>query len=45
MQENSGVLVLGHGSKLTYNKRTVETVAAMLAERMTEATIKSITLE
>ena len=25
MQENFGVLVLGHGSKLTYNKRTVET--------------------
>ncbi|MGZ4891758.1 MAG: sirohydrochlorin nickelochelatase [Halobacteriota archaeon] len=41
MQENSGVLVLGHGSKLTYNKRTVETVAAMLAERMSEATIKT----
>jgi len=41
MQENFGVLVLGHGSKLTYNKHTVETVAAMLAERMTEATIKT----
>jgi sirohydrochlorin cobalto/nickelchelatase len=41
MQENFGVLVLGHGSKLTYNKHTVEAVATMLAERMTEAIIKT----
>jgi len=32
MEENFGVLVLGHGSKLTYNKNTVEAVANMLAE-------------
>jgi sirohydrochlorin cobalto/nickelchelatase len=41
MQENFGVLVLGHGSKLTYNKHTVEAVAAMLAERMSDAIIKT----
>ena len=41
MQENFGVLVLGHGSKLTYNKRTVETVAGMSAERMAGVTIKT----
>jgi sirohydrochlorin cobaltochelatase len=41
MQENFGVLVLGHGSKLTYNKHTVEAVASMLAERMTDAIIKT----
>ena len=41
MQENFGVLVLGHGSKLTYNKHTVEAVATMLAERMKEAIIKT----
>jgi len=41
MQENFGVLVLGHGSKLTYNKHTVEAVATMLAEKMTDAIIKT----
>jgi sirohydrochlorin cobaltochelatase len=41
MQENCGILVLGHGSKLTYNKHTVEAVATMLAERMTDAIIKT----
>ena len=41
MLENFGVLVLGHGSKLTYNKHTVEAVATMLAERMTDAIIKT----
>jgi sirohydrochlorin cobaltochelatase len=41
MQANSGVLVLGHGSNLTYNKTTVEAVAAMLAERMPETIIKT----
>jgi len=34
MEGNFGVLVLGHGSKLTYNKNTVEAVANMLAEKM-----------
>lgn len=37
MEENFGVLVLGHGSKLTYNKNTVEAVANMLAEKMNSA--------
>jgi sirohydrochlorin cobaltochelatase len=41
MEENFGVLVLGHGSKLTYNKSTVEAVANMLAERMNDAIIKT----
>lgn len=41
MQENFGVLVLGHGSTLTYNKHTVEAVATMLAQRMTDAIIKT----
>jgi sirohydrochlorin cobaltochelatase len=41
MQENCGVLILGHGSKLTYNKKTVEAVAEMLAERMTDVTVKT----
>jgi sirohydrochlorin cobaltochelatase len=41
MQGNCGVLILGHGSKLTYNKKTVEAVAEMLAERMTDVTVKT----
>ena len=41
MEENFGVLVLGHGSKLTHNKSTVEAVANMLAEMMTDAIIKT----
>ena len=41
MQETFGVLVLGHGSKLTYNKDTVEAVAAMIAERLNGATVKT----
>src|SRR5674476_933998 len=41
MEENFGVLVLGHGSKLTYNKNTVEAVANMLAEKMNGAIIKT----
>ncbi|MDD1725871.1 MAG: sirohydrochlorin nickelochelatase, partial [Euryarchaeota archaeon] len=41
MEEDFGVLVLGHGSKLTYNKNTIEAVANMLAERMTGAIIKT----
>jgi sirohydrochlorin cobaltochelatase len=41
MQDNFGVLVLGHGSKLTYNKNTVEAVATLLAERMSNAIIKT----
>jgi sirohydrochlorin ferrochelatase len=41
MQESVGVLVLGHGSNLAYNKNTVEALAAMLAEKMTDATIKT----
>ena len=41
MEENSGVIVLGHGSKLTYNKNTVEAVANMLAEGLTDAIIKT----
>lgn len=41
MRENCGVLILGHGSKLTHNKNTVEAVAAMLAERMTNVTVKT----
>jgi sirohydrochlorin ferrochelatase len=41
IQDNFGVLVLGHGSKLAYNKNTVEAVANMLAERMSNAVIKT----
>ena len=41
MQETFGVLVLGHGSKLSYNKDTVEAVAAMIAERLNGATVKT----
>ncbi|HYB59341.1 MAG TPA: sirohydrochlorin nickelochelatase [Candidatus Acidoferrales bacterium] len=41
MQDNCGVLILGHGSKLAYNKNTIEAVAAMLAEKMTNATVKT----
>ena len=41
MEETFGVLVLGHGSKLTYNKDTVEAVAAMLADRLNGATVKT----
>lgn len=41
MQETFGVLVLGHGSKLTFNKDTVEAVAAMLAEKLDGAPVKT----
>ncbi len=41
MQETFGVLVLGHGSNLTFNKDTVETVAAMLAEKLDGAPVKT----
>jgi len=41
MQETFGVLVLGHGSKLSYNKDTVEAVAAMIAERLNGATVRT----
>lgn len=41
MRDNCGVLILGHGSKLTYNKNTVEAVAAMLAEKMPNVTVKT----
>jgi sirohydrochlorin cobaltochelatase len=41
MRETCGVLILGHGSKLTFNKDTVEAVAAMLAERMTNVSVKT----
>ncbi|MGZ4901719.1 MAG: sirohydrochlorin nickelochelatase [Halobacteriota archaeon] len=41
MQETFGVLVLGHGSKLTFNKDTVETVAAMLAKKLDGAPVKT----
>lgn len=41
MQETFGVLVLGHGSNLTFNKDTVEAVAAMLAEKLDGAPVKT----
>jgi sirohydrochlorin ferrochelatase len=41
MRDNCGVLILGHGSKLTFNKNTVQAVAAMLAEKMTNVTVKT----
>ncbi len=41
MQETFGVLVLGHGSNLTFNKETVETVASMLAEKLDGAPVKT----
>ncbi len=41
MQGTFGVLVLGHGSKLTFNKDTVEAVAAMLEQRLNGAPVKT----
>ncbi len=41
MNKTFGVLVLGHGSNLTFNKDTVETVAAMLAKRLDGVPVKT----
>ncbi len=41
MHKTFGVLVLGHGSNLTFNKETVETVAAMLAEKLDGAPVRT----
>ncbi len=36
-----GMLLVGHGSKLPYNKELIETTAAMIAERSDEYVVKS----
>ena len=41
MHGNFGVLVLGHGSKLTYNKDIIETTADMLAKKVDGAVVRT----
>ncbi len=36
-----GMLLVGHGSKLPYNKELIETTAAMIAERSDDYLVKS----
>jgi len=41
MHGNFGVLVLGHGSKLTYNKDIIEATADMLAKKVDGAVVRT----
>jgi len=41
MHGNFGVLVLGHGSKLTYNKDMIDAMADMLAKKIDGAMVRT----
>ena len=41
MHGNFGVLVLGHGSTLTHNKKIIEATADMLAKKLDGAVVKT----
>lgn len=41
MNEKIGILVLGHGSKLPYNKEVITAVASQIAEKHPDTTVRT----